>query len=361
MTDSESVNPFEAPRQLTVSSDPALGGPMRYEATPTIDDLNAALRPVSVFIMPSLLLLLLSLPFLGGLISVIIKGPDIELVGLLAFVCLILPIVFLLYKRIQAAKTHLRSNPNATASLIGELTSEGFQLKSEHRVSWLAHDGLVFCKVRNNQISLCYDPQGTAVKVLPMRGFQNPGQAIRFLEFQADKFPEVDMLQPLSAPSMVGEQPADAITFGGLMKAADLKPSPLEAIRKRHVKRLLTVAFVSFAIVLTAVAFIFSLQVTLVAAASILIVSCLTIYKIRSAAHSTDPDLPLIAIQGWLNGQEIALLHNIGQSRSGWHDFRSVGFNEECIWLHVYGGQNRFVLLPRRFFANEAQWQWQLT
>ena len=80
-------------------------------------------------------------------------------------------------------------------------------------------------------------------------------------------------------------------------------------------------------------------------------------YILKSVFATNNPETPLIAIQGWLDEREIALLHNIGQSLAGWDDFKSVGVNDACIWLEPYGGRNRFVLLPRRFFASDAQWE----
>ena len=359
MTDLDPINPFEAPKQPTVSTDPTIGAPIKYEATPTIDDLNAALRPVSLIIQLGIFLFLMLFLLIGGLLNLTAIGLERpgEILALLPLLLLGLLIALFLYSKITAAKRHLRLNPKATAPVTGELTSKGLRLESENRVLWSSHDGLVSCKVKNRQLSLCHDPQGVAIRILPKRGFRNPELAVRYLEFQANKSSELNMLEPLTGPSMVGDQPADAIAFDGVVKASDLRTSPLETIRKRNVKRMLIWLLLLVVVVLPVIGLAFNLTAMLVTAISIFIVCFLTIRKIRSASNSNDPELPLITIQGWLSRQEIALLHNIGQSRSAWQDFRTVGVNEACIWLQAYSGQNSFILLPRRFFTDDVQWQ----
>ena len=158
---------------------------------------------------------------------------------------------------------------------------------------------------------------------------------------------------------MIGQQPADAIAFSGFLKAADLKTSPLETIRKRNIKRLAIWMLALTLIPLPAMtALAFEWQTIFIACAVILLIAFLTVYSsIRSRSTFPDPEQPLISIQGWLTEQEIGLLHNVGQSRSGWHDFRQVGFNDTCIWLLTHSGKNRFILLQRRFFADDFQWQ----
>jgi len=105
-------------------------------------------------------------------------------------------------------------------------------------------------------------------------------------------------------------------------------------------------------------AFGFEWQTIFVGCAVMLLIIFLTVYSsIRSHSTFPDPEQPLISIQGWLTDQEIGLLHNIGQSRSGWHDFRQIGFNDSCIWLLTHSGKDRFILLQRRFFADDFQWQ----
>jgi len=77
---------------------------------------------------------------------------------------------------------------------------------------------------------------------------------------------------------------------------------------------------------------------------------------LRRIRKFSDPETPLLVTQGWVNEQEVVLLHNIAQSRLGWEDFQKIGINESCIWLQLHG-KNLFVILPRHFFADDAQWQ----
>ena len=358
MTDSDSVNPFASPKQPTISAGPTIssgptGDPIRYAATPTIDDLNLALRPVSSLILP---VTLLSLLLFGYFVSIIIVGGHI--VPLLIFVFLARLVGLDLFSKLYATELHLRLNPKATAPLTGELTSEGLLLQSENRISWQAHDGLLFWHAMNNQLTLCHDPRGEAVKILPTRGFHNPSQAIDFLEVQADKIPQLqDMRTPLMRPSMVGDQPAGAIAFGGILKAGDQEASPLLTIRKGNVKLRLTRLFVVSAVVLLMFALTHEWKSFLFVGGVIALYNLLVIRHLQSNSSSYDPELPLVATQGWLNSEEIALLHNVGQSRTGWQEFKSLGTNEACIWLECYGVKNGFVVLPRRFFANDAQWR----
>ena len=361
MSDSDPVNPFAAPKQPTIVSEPTINSPIRYEATPTIDDLDSALRPISSFIFPSILMSLLVLVFFGIAHKItwdgLTRGSDIAFLLIFLFFGVLMAVH--LRSKINAAKMHLRLNPTATAPLTGELTSEGLRLESENRVSWQPHAGLRFCQVKNNQLSVCHDPLGEAVKILPARGFRNPTQAIQFLESQVNhRSQPVDMLEPLSGPSMIGEPVHDAVAFGGVLKRGDLKRSPLEAIRMQKFNRSAIVLF-AVNLVLLPVVFLGNDWGLMIGLGGVIFLYDLFAVTniLRSLFYAGDSELPLIAIQGWLDEQEIALLHNIGQSLTGWQDFKSVGVNDACIWLEPYGGKNRFVLLPRRFFDSETQWE----
>ena len=359
MSDSDSINPFEAPKQATVFTEPTISDPILYEATPTIQDLNAALRPSSAIILPCMWLSLLMVIFLACSLNLIFSG--LKNAGEIAILLILIFLISLVLSRLRsifyATKTHLRLNPNATAPLTGELTSRGLKLKSKNRISWSSHDGLLYCGVKNDQLSLCHDPLGVVVRILPTRGFRNPDLARRFLESKASEVTEYNILEPLAGPNMVGEQPADAIAFNGVVTAGDLKSSPMEAMRNRIVKHQLIVMLVTAAVSLPLVALLLSWAATLMVIGAFFLLGVFVVSKLRSASKARESDLPLISIQGWLTEQEIALLHNVGQSRSGWQDFQSVGFNDACIWLQTYGGKNRFILLPRRLFSDDVLWQ----
>ena len=258
MPDSDSINPFATPRQPIISSEPTIAAPIRYEATPTIDDLNVALRPISSLIVPSMWLTMLLVPFLGGSIGVLM-GEVAS--GQLTFIFGLFFILFLiarhLFRKLYATKSHLRLNPTATAPMTGELTSQGLRLKSENRVSWQPHEGLKFCHVKNRQLTLCHDPQEEAVKVLPMRGFRNPDQAIHVFEFHADKeSPPPNLAEPLVGPSMIGGPSVEAITFDGMIKAGDLETSPLDMLRKLNFRRSAFTLLIVNAILLPLVFFV---------------------------------------------------------------------------------------------------------
>ena len=362
MTNVDSANPFESPKQLTVPAAPLISDPIGYECTPTIDDLNTALRSMPTIVLGGIFVLILGLVFITVLAN-LIAGQIEDVQYWFSLIVVLLFIWFSvrsLISRIYATKAYLAFNPYALAHLSGELSKDGLLLKSQSRVSWQSHAGLEFFQNKKRQLILSYDSQGALFKILPVRGFQKPGVASRFLEHQAQNNSTVqDMCQPLTRPSMIGQQPADAIEFSGFLKAGDLKTSPLETIRRRNVKRLAIWMLVLTLIPMPLMAVLaFEWQTIFIACAAILLVIFLTVYStIRSNSVFPDPEQPLIAIQGWLTRQEIGLLHNIGQSRSGWHDFRQVGINHACIWLLAHGGRNNFVLLPRRFFANDFQWQ----
>ena len=360
MPDTDPVNPFASPKQPTIVPEPAIDGAIRYEATPTIDDLNSALRPVSALILPVILLSLLAFVCFGILYKLMWDGfnfGNVPVLLIFAFFGWLMAVY--LHAKFSAAKLHLRSNPNALAPLTGELTSEGLRLESENRVSWQPHTGLIFCHTKNNQLSVCHDPQGEAVKILPKRGFGNPTQAIEFLESQANKRSgPIDMLEPLSGPIMIGDPAATAVAFSGFLKGGDLKRSPLETIRMLKFRRSAIVLLVVNSLLLPVVFFGGNWGLALGLGGVIFLYDLLAVINLsRSFFSSDDPEIPLITLQGWLDEKQVALLHNIGQSLTGWKDFKSVGVNDACIWLEPYGGRNRFVLLPRRFFANDNQWE----
>ena len=363
MTNVDSANPFESPKQLTVLSAPSIGDPIGYECTPTIDDLNAALRSTPSIVLGGIFVLILGLVFFAVLANLI--AGQIE--GIQYWFSLMVVLSFIwfsarsLISRIYAGKVYLAFNPHALTRLSGELSNDGLLLKSKNRVSWQSHAGLEFFQNKNRQLILSYDSQGAVLKILPVRGFQAPGVASRFLEHQPqNNSVALDMLQPVTVPCMIGQQPADAIEFSGFLTAGDLKTSPLETIRKRNIKRLAIWMLVLMLVPMLPLLVVPALewQTIVIACAATLLVIFLTVYStIRSNGVPPDPEQPLIAIQGWLTEHEIGLLHNIGQSRSGWHDFRQVGINHACIWLLAHGRRNNFVLLPRRFFADDFQWQ----
>jgi len=188
MNDTDSANPFESPKQLTVSSPPSLDDPIPYECTPTIDDLNAALRSIPSIVFGGIFLLTLGLVFFVGLMRFAAKQFD----GILYLGCLAVGLLFIwllarsLIAGIHAAKVHLAFNPHALTHLSGELTKDGLLLKSEHRVNWQSHAALTFFQHKKRQLLLSHDPQGMVFKVLPVRGFQAPGIASRFLELKSE-------------------------------------------------------------------------------------------------------------------------------------------------------------------------------
>ena len=360
MTDSNPVNPFEAPSQPSLSAGPTIDEPIRYEATPTIDDLKSALRPTYAIITNSLCLGFLMLLFLAALMGIIAGELPIRTgILLLAGISFLqIAFVFILRSKIFAIRNYLRLNPFATAPLAGELTNQGLLLRSENRLSWLSHGMITSCKVKNNQLSICHNPQGQDVRILPIRGFRKPDQAIRFLEFQANQdSPAMDILEPFTGPILVGDQPADAITFSGEVNGHDLKNSPLNAIRKRNNRRQVITALAIFGFLTTAAFFIMHWLVTLIVGCVMLTSVIATIKNIRSSSKSIDAGTALLAVAGWLNEKEIVMLHNIGQSREGWKDFKTIGVNDDFIWLEPYGVINQLVLLPKRIFVDDAQWQ----
>jgi len=354
-------NPYESPKQLTAPVAPSIGDPIGYECTPTIDDLNAALRSMPSIVFGGIFLLILGLVALAVMANLI--AGQIE--GIQYWLGLLVALLFIWFSarslifRIYAAKVYLAFNPYALTHFSGELNKDGLLLKNEHRVSWQSHAGLEFFQNKNRQLILSYDRQGPAFKILPARGFQKPSVASRFLEYQAQNNSAApDMLQPVTGPCMIGERPADAIEFRGFLKAGDLKKSPLEAIRKRNIRQLIIWVLVLTLIPLPLMAALaFEWQTIFITCTAILLIIFFTVYSTIQSGAFPDPEQPLIAIQGWLTEQEVVLLHNIGQSRSGWQDFRQVGLNDVCIWMLAHGAKNRFVLLQRRFFADDFQWQ----
>ena len=374
MADTQSVNPFEAPIQPTTGTAPFIGETIRYEATPTETDLNRALRSTSSIAFDILALsffVLLFLVSIAGQIWIWLnsKPPNFNLVIpllLLPVPCLV--ILWSLYRKLFAAKNHLRSDPTALSHETGELTNDGMRLQNQHRTCWLPHSGLVSYQNKNNQLILSYNPQGNGKRILPGRGFSDLGLTTRLLEFHANNnmtptdTPEPDesnpFLEPLTGPCMIGEQPADAMTFGGAMKASDIKNSPLEENRKRGVTRLIIGMFLLNAALLSTIVFGLNWQSIIILGSTVLLVDVIVAWSLfQSQAVVKDPELPLFWIQGWLNEEEVAILINAGQSRSKWQSFQEIGINESCIWLQVHGGRNEFVILPRHFFADDAQWQ----
>ena len=284
----------------------------------------------------------------------------VEIGGAIAVTCFLLFFVVLvgiqLNLQINSVKGHLRINPNATAPLTGELTNEGLRLESESRISWRPHEGLTSCQVKNNQLSLCHNPQGLGLRILPVRGFSNPTQAVQFLEFQANKVsPSPNVLEPVTRPSMVGAPPADAIAFGGILKGGDFTKSPLEAIRKLRVKRSFIVLLGIIVLLTLAFAFVFNSAIGLAVGGAVCVL--VLFFMFLRMTKTIGPEVPLIAFQGWLNEREIASLDNSGHIRYSWKDYQSVGSNDACIWLKMYGYENALIILPRHFFTDYTQWQ----
>ena len=187
MTDLDSVNPFAAPKQPTISTDPTIDDPIRYQATPTIGDLNAALRPVSAIVPAVVLLSLLLFCFIGILLGSIAGGQAISkhallLSGIFLFGSLM---TFYLFTKLFAARIHLRRNPDAIAPLTGELTSDGLRLRNQNCDVWHPHEAIVLCHRRNGQLIISHDPYRAVFKILPTRGFSDANLAARFLEFSS--------------------------------------------------------------------------------------------------------------------------------------------------------------------------------
>ena len=301
MTDSDSINPFEAPRQPTISSELTIDEPIRYEATPTINDLNSALRSLSAIASASILLLILTFTFIGISISIVVDGLDDGKKTIVWLLCLIFTpmVAFHLYLTFHAAKRHLRLNPKATAPLTGELTNEGLLLRSENCIAWQRHESLQSCVFKNNQVCLTYGPVGHAVQVLPQRGFRNSNQAIRFLESQVDKvFEPSIMLEPLVDPSMIGDPPAEAIAFGGVVQFKDIATSPLKAARKRNDRWNLIALSLLFAVLLPAAALMFSWIGLLVVGVAFSFCIFSAVRNIRSFSKSLNTETPLTRVRG---------------------------------------------------------------
>lgn len=358
MNSADSSNPFESPKQLTVPTAPYLDTPIRYEATATVKDLNSALRAAFPIIKSCLLLSVLLFAVVITSISLATQG-RISLSQLMLFICIAFfsTVIFVrIVALVNAGKTYMRWNPNATALQSGELTNQGMLLKCQDQVSWHPLESIRYCKHKKNQLVFSYDPQLAVLQVLPKRGFQNPQQAIDLFEFHAKHTSPPDMAEPFEGPIMIGDQPNDAVVFEGILKTKDVNNSPLAKLRKRSIRRAVTWILITNAFLIPLLIFSFGWEARIFIGMFILLFNGFTFARIFRSTPS-DPEHTLLAIKGWMNEHEIGLLSNVGQGKLRWQDFYAVHANDACIWLQTYGAKDRFVLLQRRFFADDVQWQ----
>lgn len=373
MVAAQDENPYQPPPDVAGSASLPAGTTIVYDATATKDDLRRALRSGPALLWDVVLLGLLALGVIGVLLAQIIDGQggggwQVNVEDS-AFTLLILLIPTLLagfgfYRKWFAAEIYLKHYPRALQHRTGQLTDEGFLLCSEEGKAWWPHSSLLRFKHYKDQLTICYDLRGASQQILPERGFSDPVAAAAIFAHYAQCNPRPPLgatdrraLQPLSVPVHVGPRPEQAIEFQGTLLSDDLVNTPLPALQRHSLAKTLA----SLTVLHLAVAGVYWIcgrsYAVLTALPLLLLDVWFGFVFYRTVRPLSAPQQPLMVINGWLDEEGLTLLNDIEQSVTRWSQFSEYAVREPTAWLRFDSGSDLFLLLHRRFFKSESDWQ----
>ncbi|WP_153556225.1 hypothetical protein [Roseimaritima sediminicola] len=369
-----SENPYQPPREVDEQAVPPQPGPIRYAATLTAEDLRRALRSDSPLLSDGILLGVLGLLLIGYVVNQIwwatrSLAPFPVAASENVFALLIIGIPTMLaatafYRKWYAAELYLKRYPRALKPRQGQLDDDGFLLQTDDGVSWWPHHSLLSFEHREEQFILAYDLRGASKQILPERGFSDPATAGQLFTHYAlhNPRPALGILderiaRPFDAPVHVGQRGADAIAFEGMLRSADLTGTPLPELRRLSVRKVVAVVLLLhlawILLVLTAGWYYAAMALIPLLAVDYLF----WLFFSRTLRPFSDPEQPLMHISGWLDARRLTLLNNIEQSSTDWSRFHGFGHTENILWLRFDRDSDLFILLPKRFFASDEQWE----
>ncbi|QEG42423.1 hypothetical protein [Roseimaritima ulvae] len=369
MSDPSAENPYQPPPDVDETAPLEAGTVIEYDAAATKDDLRRALRSGPAMVWDVILLVTLGLGVTAVVLSQMIGGGWRAGWGNSTFTFLILLIPTLLagfglYRKWFAAEIYLKHYPRALQRRTGQLTEEGFLLCSEEGKAWWPHTSLLRFKQHRDQLTICYDLRGASQQILPERGFSDPlaAAAIFSRHAQRNPYPPLGVfdhraLQPLSVPIRVGPMPEGAIRFSGTLQSGDLVDTPLLSLQLHSLLKSLGILVVLHFAAL-AVYHVYGRSYAVLAILPLALLDvwfALVFYRTwrpRSVAQQ-----PLMLISGWLDEDGLTLLNDIEQSVTRWTQFSECEISDSKVWLRFDSGSDLLLLLHRRFFDSDADWQ----
>lgn len=360
-------NPYQPPvSNFTDKALPQLQNALEFSGELTRNDVNLALRNRKALIVPIVMLAITIVPLVSivGLVllsttGALGNGEGIATLGWLG--ALLAPawilLLFQLRGRLFPAVSFLKKHPLALGPMHGTLSTTDLTIHSERGIAWLPLTSLTSVDSRANELILQFDPHGVTTLILPTRFFSDPVTANQILLFYAARNPRVPMgvvderkLRP-PGPSMVGTAGEHAIHFSGVLTADDLRPTPLAGQHRSLLIRcvLLVLFFIAVPILTAFYVHIFFALVALVFF-GMLSYRLVQAYLVGLKPLS-DGKQPLINMTGWIDEKGVTVMNALKQGCSYWNCFPDSGSNEQAIWLHLAGGMNLYVVLPRHCFA----------
>lgn len=269
------------------------------------------------------------------------------------------------------AKRALKISPRMVGPLAGKIDNETVELRYLHYHSITPIDSLTGVRITPEVIGFTVDARRLFISVLPKHIFQADD-----FERVAARLEQIAIERPLVSQTVVTEdkrlmegeplvllsKPDGGIAFTGILSHSDLKATPI------FIRQMRKFFFFNLILVLVAVLFPLSLYhlfsdmdslgvLVFISIASlplfIAVGKRLLIYR----QYRKMPDTEITKLQGWVAKDNVTINSTIGSFAYLKNSFIKVESDDKSIQCLMSGQLKQVVLLPRRFFSNDADYE----
>lgn len=218
--------------------------------------------------------------------------------------------------------------------------------------------------VRKELLLMSFDVSRVSQIVLPLTLFQESEREELLNLVQSKKTelrPAISILDQRlidNEPLPVPEPPAGAVPFRGDILGADLEGSPLRLAWRRHVRTMTLIALIGCSVAALPLLFpddIFAAGVLLwPIGVGFVLISITAFARLRKVQ---DPNQCLFQSAGWIAADNAYASVATSNSCYTWRVFEDYAVTDRAITLRLPGAPERHVIIAKRTFANEQDWQ----
>lgn len=301
---------------------------------------------------------------------------DVFFLSFIIFPCLILFPQWILsgYRGGYYARRILKISPRIVGPLRGRIDNETLELRYLHYHSITPIDSLTGVRITPDAIGLTVDSRRLFLSVLPKHIFHADD-----FERVAARLEQIAIDYPLVAKATLTEddrlidgqplallpRPDGGIAFSGTLSQSDLSATPIfrRQIRKFFVVNLILLAL---AIAMPVSLYVLTSDLDLLGLLFFLVfvsilslplffavIKRLVIYR----AYRKLPNAEITKLAGWVAKDNVTLHSTIGSFAYLKHAFLAVESDEQSIQCLLSGQLKQVVLLPRRFFQSDSDFE----
>lgn len=289
------------------------------------------------------------------------------------FPCLVLVPMWIRsrYRGVYYSKRILKISPRIVGPLQGKIDNETLELRYLHSHSITPIDSLTGVRITPDAIGLTVDSRRLFLSVLPKHIF-HPDD----FERVAARLEQIAIDRPLVPTATLTEddrlidgqplallpQPAGGIAFSGTLSQSDLSATP---IFRRQIRKFFVANLILLAMAIAMPVSLYVLMSDLDLLGLLVFVSILslplffTVFKrlVIYRAYRKLPNAAITKLAGWVAKDNVTLHSTIGSFAYLKHAFLAVESDEQSIQCLLSGQLKQVVLLPRRFFQSEADFE----